>query len=102
MRMRTKAYGNKSCESNKRIPEGIKDYMRPYLLPETHPMKAAMDSIFKERVTRDEKNFIAAGFKIISKRPRSYVYVAKHPKLSGYLVKAYMDTEKRLKRYIDS
>lgn len=102
MPLRMKSYANKNFENNKLIPERIKDYMRPYVLPDTHPMKAVMDSIFKDRVTYNEKIFIAAGFKIISKRPRSYVYVAKHPKLSGYLVKAYMDTEKRLKRYIDS
>lgn len=100
--LRTKSVANHYFENNQRIPSSIKSYMRPYIMPETHPMKEVMDAIFAKRVTYNEKCFLAAGFNIISKRPRSYVYVAKHPKLKGYIIKAYMDTEQRLKHYLES
>lgn len=100
--LRSKSHGNRDFEDNRLISEKIKKYMRPYVIPDTHPMKKVLDSLFDERVTYNEKEFVSAGFKIISKRPRSYVYVAKHPKLKGYVLKAYMDTEKRLKMYTDS
>lgn len=97
-----KKSGNQDFEKNRVISAFTKNVMRPYVIPDKHPAKKTMDSIFSERVTYNEKLFLDADFKIISKRPRSYVYVARHPKLKGYIVKAYMDTEKRLKMRRDS
>src|SRR5690606_16009145 len=85
---------NSDFENNESIPSKIKKELRPYVISDKHPMKSKLDAIFlKKRATVDEKTFKACGFRIISKRPRSLVYVAKHKSLPGYLVKAYMDTE---------
>lgn len=70
----------------------------PYLIHGNHPLKNSLDQIFsKVRVTRNKTSFANAGFKILDQRPRSYVVVARHPKLSGHLVKCYLDLEKREK-----
>lgn len=70
----------------------------PHLLPTDHPAKPALDSIFKaSRATLDVQAFINAGFTIISTQPRSFVIVASHPLLPGYLVKVQYDDELRLK-----
>ncbi len=80
-------------EDNPHIPSTARKMMKPYLLPLNHPKRSVLDAIFlKKRVTTDRESFYQAGFKTIAKGPRSYVRVAKHAKLSGYLVKAYLDT----------
>ena len=85
------------------LPEAAKIAMHPYCLPSNHPMYSVLESIFaKRRVTTDESHFCNAGFQIIAKRPRSYILVAKHSKLPGYLLKAYLDNEKRLKQGTES
>lgn len=85
-------------ENNPHISKKAKNQMRPYLIPLTHPMKRNLDLIFASRVTMTESNFKLAGFNIVSVRPRTYIYVAGHPWLPGYLIKANMDTETREKR----
>lgn len=81
------------------IPEEIDLAMRPYYLPASHEMYPELESIFsKTRVTLDESLFTKAGFQILDKRPRSFILVAKHKKLPGYLLKAYLDNEKRKKQ----
>lgn len=76
-----------------------KEQIKPYLLPFDHPIKPYLDLIFSsERVTLDSNSFSAAGF--ISKfiQPRSFIRVASHPYLPGYLVKVYLDDELRIKK----
>lgn len=76
-----------------------KDQMRPFLLPSQHPSKAALDSIFlSSRATLDEASFEKSGFRTKFKQPRSFIRVASHPLLPGYLVKVYLDSELRLKK----
>ncbi len=85
---------NQDFEKNKAIPQKVRRAIAPYLIADNHPMKNALDTIFlKKRVTVDKKTFHANGFKTLRKGPRSYVYVARHPSINGYLVKAYMDNE---------
>lgn len=81
-------------ENNPYLSSMARKAIKPYLLPLNHPRRSFLDSIFlKTRATADEEAFYAAGFRIIAKRPRSYVCVATHLKMRGYLVKAYLDTE---------
>ncbi len=90
---------NQDFENNTVIPKNVKAKIRPYIIEDHHPMKAKLDEIFyKQRVTTNKKTFKKAGFKTLRQGPRSYVHVARHPLLSGYLVKAYMDDELREKR----
>jgi hypothetical protein len=90
---------NEDFEKNPAISKKIKKVMRPFVIDDDHPMKLVLDNIFMSaRVTLDAKTFKANGFKIISRRPRSYVCVATHPLLPNYIIKAYLDTERREKR----
>lgn len=80
------------------IPKHVKKQMRPYVIPDYHPMKNALDQIFcTTRASQDETTFAQAGFNTISVRPRSHVRVAGHPLLPGYLVKVNLDSELRRK-----
>jgi hypothetical protein len=71
----------------------------PYLLPYNHPAKAALDLLFcRKRVSATSKSLQAAGFYFKEKQPRSFIFVAGHKSLPGYLLKIYTDDEKRIKR----
>jgi hypothetical protein len=74
------------------------DEMGPFLIPDDHPMKSPLDTIFTaSRATQDEQALKQAGFKILFHQPRSFIRVVKHSKLSGYLLKLYTDDEQRKK-----
>lgn len=76
-----------------------REAVRRYLLPRCHPIKYVLDSIFHaHRATQDERTMEAAGFSIKYKKVRSYISVASHPCLIGYLIKAHLDNEERLKK----
>jgi hypothetical protein len=73
--------------------------IKPWILPEKHPMKARLDAIFKSsRAIQDKVTFQNAGFDTFAVQPRSFIRVARHPDLPGYVVKVYLDTELRLKK----
>ncbi|MBA3957090.1 MAG: hypothetical protein H0X51_01665 [Parachlamydiaceae bacterium] len=72
--------------------------VKPYLLPEKHPLKPTLDAIFKgKHVLKNEQSFAEAGFITIHVQPMSHIIVASHPLLPGYLLKLYLDNEKRMK-----
>lgn len=71
----------------------------PHLLPVTHPAMDILDSLFsQDRVTENLHTFSAAGFEMIDMTSGSFVIVARHPALSGYVLKIYLDSEKRIKK----
>jgi hypothetical protein len=72
--------------------------MSPYLLPLDHPVKPSLDALFSaSRVTENEASLLQAGFQIIASMPGSFVIVARHPSVPGYIFKLYLDSEKRHK-----
>jgi hypothetical protein len=72
----------------------VNKQMKPYLLPLDHPMRSVLDEFCLEtRITKDRRTFHQAGFKIISKGIRSFIHVARHAKMPGYLVKVFLDDE---------
>lgn len=80
------------------IKEKDRERMALYLLPEDDPIKACMDHLFlSSRVTEDYDHFIDAGFLPYYVQPRSFIIVAGHPLLPGYLLKLQLDTELRIK-----
>ena len=86
-------------DTNPYFAKKEKEQIKPYLLPFNHPTRFYLDYIFSStRVTQDSNTFDAAGF--ISKfiQPRSFIRVASHPYLPGYLVKVYLDNELRIKK----
>lgn len=80
-------------ERNHYISERERDSVRPYLLPIDHPIKPALDSIFRaKRAILNRAAFLEAGFIIKFSQPRSFIKVASHPQLPGYLVKVHFDS----------
>jgi len=71
------------------------DYLVPYFLPEDHPIKKELDSIFsnKKRVIKNEKSLKKAKFKIIREGKYRHPYVVSHPNMQGYLLKLYTDKQ---------
>ena len=89
-------------EQEKFLRPGQSKVLRPktrYILPANHPGKRALDAIFlHKRATKDEETFQASGFTTLFNKSRSFIRVARHPSLPGYLLKVYLDSEQRQKR----
>ena len=81
---------------------GLQDEVRSYLLSESHPMFETMDKIFRERVIANEQSLENAGFNILFAKPRSFIRVARHPALHGYLIKANLDEVLDMKHDVPS
>lgn len=90
--------GYPNFDGNPLFTSHMRKRMKPFLLPLNHPLKVKLDAIFsRSRVIANEESFVAAGFETLSIRPVSYVRLAKHPKIPGYLFKLFLDTELRQK-----
>ncbi len=86
-------------KNNPVISSQIRKMMQPYIIPNNHPMKKQLDAIFyRSRATLNEETFAKTGFMTLCTRPRSFIKVASHSSLPGYLVKANLDSELREKR----
>lgn len=70
------------------------NFCEKYFLPDDHWLKSRLDSIFEtHQVLKSENDFLNAGFKIVCKRASSMI-VAQHDALPGYLIKAYIDSDR--------
>jgi hypothetical protein len=68
-----------------------------FFLPDSHWLKGALDDLFARGwPLKNRENFFSAGFTPICQRSSSMV-VAAHDLIPGYLIKAYLDEEKRNK-----
>lgn len=68
------------------------DAVQPYLLPYHHPVRKVLDGIFSSsRPLLSSKNMRKAGFFNFTPSDKG-VIVSGHPRLRGYLIKAYLDT----------
>lgn len=66
--------------------------MRPHLLPLDHPAKHFLDSLFASgNIIEDDLAFASAGFNTISVNTSSFIHVARHPELPGYVFKVYLN-----------
>lgn len=71
----------------------------PHLLPFEHPIREKLDLIFhRTRATKDINSLVEAGFIVLKQKSRSFIIVATHPDIPGYLFKLHLDSELRLKR----
>ncbi len=88
--------------NNPFLDQKIKLQIAPFLLPLEHPMQATLDAIFSHsRVLENEQALLDAGFVIIAgPMPYSYVIVARHPAVPGYVFKLYLDSETRYRKNI--
>jgi hypothetical protein len=74
------------------IPYKVRNELSAYLLPDSDPIKPILDEIFsKSRVIFDLKSMKEAGFVKPKVRKWTRVVVTKHPKIPGYIIKAYLD-----------
>ena len=80
----------------------LQSTIAPYLIPLDHPMKPTLDTIFSmSRVIENERSLVDAGFEIIAgPMPLSFIIVARHPQIPGYVFKIYLDSEKRCRKEI--
>lgn len=73
--------------------------VKPYLLPKNHPATPVLDEIFSTPgVLLNEKTLKKAGF--VGSKPRKFTHliVTRHPKLPGYVIKTYLDSQRYYKR----
>ncbi len=85
-------------ETNPNISAEAREMMRPYLLPFDHPIRSKLDKLFKKgTVTKNAKNFLKSGFVMRHAQPRSFIRIAGHEDLEGYLIKLQLDDEVREK-----
>lgn len=76
---------------NPHVDDETWEMLTPYFLPDHHPLKAPLDRIFsKPRVLASKKSLRAAGFTPLA-HPQNRLIIARHSKLKGYLIKAYLD-----------
>lgn len=69
--------------------------IKPFIIPKDHPAKRALDEIFSTPgVLANEQTVLQAGFSILCYQSgASYIRLLYHPKLEGYLLKVYLDSE---------
>jgi hypothetical protein len=73
--------------------------LQAYLLPDNHPIKSSLDSIFSQsRACLDIKSMKKAGFANPKPRKFTRLIVTSHPLLKGYIVKLYLDAQRHYKR----
>lgn len=88
------AYPN--FDKNPVIYKSMKAEIAPYLLPQNHPMKPVLDDIFsRSRITHSVETLKEAGFDILFIKDSSFIIVARHHRVPGYLFKMYLDSEIR-------
>jgi hypothetical protein len=76
------------------VPPEVWERVSPHFLPPEHPIKQQLDKIFKKhRVLDSEKSLAKAGFTGGVIRKWTRLVVAKHPKMKGFVFKAYLDTQ---------
>lgn len=72
-----------------------KDIVEDYLLPEDHPIKPFLDSVFTSfRATFNLSTLKKAGFKKAKPRKYTKLIVTKHRGLPGYVFKLYLDAQR--------
>lgn len=91
-----------NCKDNPFLTDQMQFRIASHLLPLDHPIKPKLDSIFsRSRVLENERTLVDAGFSIIAGPMfRSFVIVARHPEVPGYVFKFYLDSDSRSRKDI--
>ena len=89
-------------EGNPLLTDQMRSKIADYLIPLDHPIKATLDSIFSQsRVLENERTLVEAGFDIlVPPSASSYIIVARHPEVPGYLFKLHLDSENRSRKQL--
>lgn len=95
------AYAHTQPPTHKKIQQTCVLDPTPYLLPQEHSLRPILDKIFsKTNVIANDQTFQKAGFKTLFQKGASYIRVATHPLVKGYIFKLYLDSEQRY-RHLD-
>lgn len=85
-------------DDNPLFTNEMREAIRPHLIPLNHPYKVMLDTIFiQSRATSNQNTLVAAGFEVLMTTPFTYVTIARHVLVPGYLFKIYLDSEERCK-----
>ncbi len=80
------------------ISDDMRKKMQPYLVPLNSHIKPILDSIFSNaEILNNEETLASAGFITLFSHLNSYLIIAKHPKLPGFLFKLFLHNEQRQK-----
>ena len=87
---------------NPLLTNQMRSMIADHLIPLNHPMKPVLDSIFSQsRVLENERTLVEAGFDVlVPPMPSSYIIVARHPKMPGYVFKLHLDSENRSRKQL--
>lgn len=84
----------KEYHYNPYVPLDLWDRLKPFFLPEDHPIKAKLDKLFaKERITLSRSSMIRAGFTKAEVRRLDTIVLGKSTFIKGYLLKVFLDTQ---------
>lgn len=82
------------CEA-KEPSSSVRAYVASYLMPEDHPIKAPLDSLFaSSRVIFSMDTLVKAGFRKTAPRKFTKLLVTSHPAFQGYIFKLYLDVQR--------
>lgn len=77
---------------NPSVAPDIWEMLKPYFLPENHPIKSKLDKIFSQkRVTANKKSLEKSGFYVRRFKDEKNFAVLFHDKLDDYALKIYTD-----------
>lgn len=79
---------------NPLVPKKLWNELKPYFLPNDHPIKPQLDLLFsKIRATQSAELFEEAGFGKPFIRQPTNIMIGKHAQFKGYVFKVYLDTQ---------
>ncbi len=79
------------------VSQEVWDKVTPYLMKSDHPAKPILDTLFsKPNVIQNRETLIASGFSVSKPRKFDNIFIAKHKKLKGYILKLYTDEQGNL------
>jgi|EndMetStandDraft_5_1072996.scaffolds.fasta_scaffold37093_2 hypothetical protein len=77
------------------VSEAVWQQVKEYIMPNDHPAKSKLDKIFSHsRAFSNFDTMEAAGFAYAKPQHHTHIIVTRHPKLKGYVIKAYLDMQK--------
>lgn len=84
----------------KAVSQETKQSLFPFLMPEDHPIKGALDRMFSSsRVILNLHTLKKAGFDKAKPRKFTKLIVTKHPAFPGYIFKIYLDAQRYRKGF---
>ncbi|MHB1952420.1 MAG: hypothetical protein ACYCOU_01625 [Sulfobacillus sp.] len=71
-------------------------------MPREHHLRQAMKKLFpRGNEFRDRRDFVKSGFEVVDFRRKTGLYVLRHRRLPGHLVKAYLNDDSALERFVN-